>query len=304
MTALLLLSLLATAPASVSAAPDDEAARLRALFADGQRLFSERRFSEAASRFERLYELKPHPSVLFNLARCYEKLQETPRALRFYRDYIHQAPDAPDRPQVVESIQALESRLRKRGVSQLMVFTEPPGARVEVDGKYLGESPASAELLPGPHELTVSAEGFVRETRIVPVVLGVSPEASVSLVRGAPAPIVQVERLPEPVAPALPSAPPDAVPAAQVARQAEEASASAPVAPWLAAGGAVAGAAVGAGFTWMAWDTAETYRATRDFDRRPTLKADMERDLVIANGAFVAAGVAAVTAAVLFVLSR
>jgi len=245
--------------------------------------------------------------VLFNLARCYEKLQETARALRFYRDYLHQSPDAKDRGLVLDSIAALEARLRKRGVSQLIVYTEPPGARVQVNGKDIGESPASVELVPGVHPLVVSAEGYVTETQYVTVRFDKLPEAVISLVRSPEAepPRERAPVNPRPAAP-RPPAPAEALPQAAVAieagEQAEETHVQ--VAPWIAAGGAVAGVAVGAGFGWKASDTANTYRTTTQFDRRPALKAEIESQALVANGAFIVAGAAAVTAVVLLLVSR
>jgi hypothetical protein len=63
------------------------------------------------------------------------------------------------------------------------------------------------------------------------------------------------------------------------------------------------GAGLGEGFTLTAWNTADTYKSTRDFDRRPALRQEMEGEMAVAQVAFVVAGVAAVAAAVLFVLS-
>ena len=46
-----------------------------------------------------------------------------------------------------------------------MVFSEPADARIEVNGKFLGNSPSTVELTAGNHRLVVSAEGYEKVER-------------------------------------------------------------------------------------------------------------------------------------------
>jgi hypothetical protein len=48
----------------------------------------------------------------------------------------------------------------EKGLQQLMVYVEPAGAHVTVDGNDLGMAPASVELSPGNHKVVASMEGF------------------------------------------------------------------------------------------------------------------------------------------------
>lgn len=160
MTALLLTVsvLLAAEPA-----PSDEAkaAQAKDLFAAGQKLYKAGKVADAVVKFEEALELKEHPSIYFNLGTCHEKLGNTAQALRSYRDYLRLSPSANDKAQVADAIANLERKLKETGVQQLLVFTEPPTARIEVDGKVLSSSsPASIELPAGPHTLTVRAIGY------------------------------------------------------------------------------------------------------------------------------------------------
>jgi hypothetical protein len=143
------------APASA-----DDTAKARELFQWAQKLYSQARYAEAIVKFEEAYALKPHPVIFFNIGKCYEQLNETAKALRAYRDYLRLNPEAKDRETVTDAIANLERRLKERGLQQLMVFAEPPNARIDVDGKELGTSPASVELIAGNHKLTVKADGF------------------------------------------------------------------------------------------------------------------------------------------------
>jgi hypothetical protein len=147
------------------AASDDNTAKARAAFQWAQKLYKEARYASAIEKFEEAYRLKPHPSILFNIGRCYEQLGEIPRALRSYRDYLKAMPDAKDKEQVTSAILNLERRLKDEGVQQLIVYTDPSGAFVTIDDKAYGSSPAAVELRPGNHLVKITLDGYVTVTR-------------------------------------------------------------------------------------------------------------------------------------------
>lgn len=134
-------------------------------FARGAQLYEEGRYAEALAEFEEVNRLAPHPAVFFNLAHCHEKLGELAAALRSYQEYLRLEPGAPDREAVREAISALERHLADAGVQQLLVFSEPAGADVWVDGTPRGKTPFSAELAPGPHALSLRMEGRLTVSR-------------------------------------------------------------------------------------------------------------------------------------------
>ena len=134
----------------------------RAAFLTGQELFRAAKYSEAVTQFERAYEFKPHAAIHFNIARCHEELGHVPQALRSYRIYLHERPDAADREEVLASVGALERKLKSRSVpvQQLMVVAEPADAFVFIDGASLGRSPAFIELDPGEHRVRIERAGL------------------------------------------------------------------------------------------------------------------------------------------------
>ncbi|MCA2981584.1 MAG: PEGA domain-containing protein [Myxococcaceae bacterium] len=161
----LAVALVVAAPGKTKAPPapasaEDTTARAREAFQAGQRLYKEARYAEAIARFEEAYAIKPSPVLFYNIGRCHEQLGDVPKALRSYRDYLRMAPDAKDKDTVSDAIANLERRLKEKGLQQLMVFADPPTAVIEVDGKVLGNSPASIELTAGNHRLAVRAEGY------------------------------------------------------------------------------------------------------------------------------------------------
>lgn len=166
----LLISLFLAAPApkakpAAAAEEGGDVKKAKELFQWGQKLYKQARYAEAISKFEEAYAVRPHPVIYFNIGKCWEQLGETAKALRAYRDYLRLAPDAKDKETVSDAIANLERRLREKGMQQLMVFADPPSARISVDGKELGSSPVSVELIAGNHTLTVVADGFEKVDR-------------------------------------------------------------------------------------------------------------------------------------------
>jgi hypothetical protein len=153
------------APAPAAEEGGADVAKAKELFQWGQKLYKQARYAEAIAKFEEAYAVRPHPVIYFNIGKCYEQLGETAKALRNYRDYLRLAPDAKDKETVSDAIANLERRLREKGMQQLMVFADPATARISVDGKELGGSPASVELVAGNHTLTVTADGYEKVER-------------------------------------------------------------------------------------------------------------------------------------------
>lgn len=162
---LALAALLAAAPAAPPApAPvADDVAQARASFDKGAKLFRAARYREAIGAFETAYRLKPHGAIHFNVAQCRERLEEWPGALRSYQDYLREVPDASDRAAVRASIQRIERRIAKAGVQELLVYSDPPGAVVRLDGKARGRTPFHITLPPGMYKVGLSLDGFQSE---------------------------------------------------------------------------------------------------------------------------------------------
>jgi tetratricopeptide (TPR) repeat protein len=89
-------------------------ARARAHYNKGTRQYDLGRFGEALAEFESAYLVVPDPVFLFNSAQCHRKLGNDEQALSFYRSYLRNAPDAPNRSEVVKRIQDLEARESKK----------------------------------------------------------------------------------------------------------------------------------------------------------------------------------------------
>ena len=55
---------------------------------------------------------------------------------------------------------------------QLDIASTPQGADIEIDGKFIGNTPSSISVAPGDHEISVKKSGFAVWTRKMSVSAG------------------------------------------------------------------------------------------------------------------------------------
>mgnify|MGYP001587059220 CR=1 FL=1 len=139
---------------------DDTTATAKKYFDSGKILYKQASYKEAIMEFQKAYSLVPHGALLYNIAQCYEKIGDVPQALRAYKEYLRAVPNAEDKDYVQVSINNLEKRLREKGVQQVRVYSNPPGAQVAINGELKGSTPFSIEVSPGKYFLSLTKKGF------------------------------------------------------------------------------------------------------------------------------------------------
>ncbi len=186
-------------PGAQAADSDDDTRRAAAEFKEGTRAFEGGDFRLAAQCFERAHAAKPHPSVLWNAARAWQKAGDAPRAATLYDLYLKDAPaSARDRNTATMALAELRGRL---GRIELVIGEGVAGVRV--DGEALGTNPRSALFVtPGAHriEATHGRGPVLRE-----VTVSAGESTSVSL---APPPETEHVEIVPPLPAATPPPPP------------------------------------------------------------------------------------------------
>jgi tetratricopeptide (TPR) repeat protein len=183
-------------------APDGEHERARALFEQGEAAYSEGRYLEAARRFQEAAIHEPNPALSYNIALAYDAVSEDAEALRWYRDYLRNLPQATDRDEVLASIRRLETRLQKLGVQQVTVLSTPSGATVHVDGQITGVTPWTGQMIPGVHRAEITRDGYL--PAVVEFTLAEDRAVDVGLILSARPPTRAEPAPPPPVAPPAP----------------------------------------------------------------------------------------------------
>jgi hypothetical protein len=186
----------------------DRTAQAKARFKRGTILYRQARYREAIAEFRAAYRLRPHGVLHFNIAQCQEKLGDIPAALTSYHDYLREVPGAEDRETVQRAISNLEARLAAVGVQQILVYSEPPGAEVLIDGQSRGRTPLGMALPHGAHVVTLVKAGYQTVTRDVALAPDRSLQLDLTLVQGPAVPTPVPPPTPSPTATAAPTAPP------------------------------------------------------------------------------------------------
>jgi tetratricopeptide (TPR) repeat protein len=112
-------ALLALACAREARAVDSNGARARALYAEGQAAFLERRFAEARRLFQNAYDLSRAPALLYNMGSALEGEGRPHDAAEQMRAFLLAAPDDPDRAAIEGRIRALEEVQRALDAERL-----------------------------------------------------------------------------------------------------------------------------------------------------------------------------------------
>jgi hypothetical protein len=280
---LVLLALVAAPPP----ARGDDIAEAKARFRKGAELYRAGKWREAIAEFEAAYRLKPAGAIHFNVAQCREKLSEWPGALRGYHDYLREVPDAKDRAAVRASIERIERRLAAAGVQALLVYSDPPGAAVALEGRPRGTTPFHIVLPPGSYALALSLEGYEPVKEEVALSATASRAVDVVLRPAAPAPsapaaAAAASSVPRPPAPDLRVSPPKASASGALATKAP-APKPAPkrrLYTWIAAGTAVAALAAGGYFGYSArQDERAIHSSSPPSGATPDVLAAYQRDL-------------------------
>jgi tetratricopeptide (TPR) repeat protein len=289
----------------IAALGEDDAAAAKARFHKGAELYGAGKWREAIEEFEAAYRLKPAGAIHFNVARCREKLGEWPGALRAYEDYLREVPDANDRANVRASMKRIEQRLAAAGVQALLVYTDPPGAELRLDGRARGKTPFHTVLPPGTYALSLSLEGYqpvaedvdltLSASRVVDLVLrpaspgAAGAGAAAAGASGAPA-APDLAASPQ-TASTVPLAPAPATPPARSR-----------VYTWIAAGATAAAVATGAYFGWSASkdeDALKSMSAPSGSDAQ-RYASSAESNARKANTMYAVAGAAAAAGVTLF----
>ncbi|MDI7269832.1 MAG: PEGA domain-containing protein, partial [Myxococcota bacterium] len=161
----LLLGAIGALPAEASAQqPEEEeeaaADEPRVRFQRGVELSRQGDFAAALTEFRASFEMRRNPAVRYNIGLCHlalEQLVDARRELRLYLVEVDPARVSQERRSEVEGILArIESSVALLDISASIL-----GAEIRVDGRAVGVAPLPEPIavMPGDHEVSVTAEG-------------------------------------------------------------------------------------------------------------------------------------------------
>ncbi|MBN2575264.1 MAG: hypothetical protein JXP73_11935 [Deltaproteobacteria bacterium] len=128
MATLLVCALIPAVARAETEAEKKQQARER--YEKATRLYDVGKYSEAIAEYEQAYLLTGDPALLFNIGQAYRLWEHPEDAIRAYKNYLRQRPDASNRADVERKISDLERVVeeRRRSAPQQPDSTAPPSA--------------------------------------------------------------------------------------------------------------------------------------------------------------------------------
>lgn len=107
----------AEAEATTTPENSEDATHAREVFQAGQVAFAEGRFAEAASLWQRSYELAQRPAILYNIGTALDRSGDETGALEYYGRYLEAEPDAANGAYIRSRVDVLNSRAADGGAA-------------------------------------------------------------------------------------------------------------------------------------------------------------------------------------------
>lgn len=267
----------AAAPAAVPDKKTKDAARKA--YGEGEKAYAAGDFSAAYTGYSKANELIPSVQASYWASKSLDQGGKTDDAIKGYEALLADPNASKLGEDKLADANARLTALKASLVGEITVSTAAPGAVLLVDGApQPGPLPTVLKLSPGPHKLTLTAEGYDGKEVDLQVQAGTKVQQSIEM-----QPHVVPPPPPPPVAEVTPPPPP---PPAE-----KHSKVPAYVTLGIAAGGAVVGTIFGV----------KALSSKSDFDDNPTTKHadDTERNALIADMAFGVALTLGVTGIVL-----
>lgn len=123
----------------------------RVIFNEANQAYQLGRFQDAIGKYERVYELTNHPSLLFNLAQCHRQLQNYERAAFFYDRYLSTAkPPVPNEKLARDLLAEMSQKRDEQLLAEVKAAADKAAAekaaaeeraRQEAEGRRLAQRP-------------------------------------------------------------------------------------------------------------------------------------------------------------------
>jgi tetratricopeptide (TPR) repeat protein len=108
----------------------DDVAEAKRRFKSANQHYALGEYQQALDDFKAGYRAKEDPVFLYNIAQCYRALNDNQNAVSFYKSYLREAPNPPNREEVESKIHTLEEAL----ATQQRARTAPPSTVLHPEG--------------------------------------------------------------------------------------------------------------------------------------------------------------------------
>jgi hypothetical protein len=175
-----------------------EARGARAFFEIGAQAYDRGDYDGALEAFHEAYARAARPGLLFSMAQAHRRaffarsdVQHLTSAVELYRKYLDSGDQARrrDAEQALEQLVPLTSTVTREDskeapvvrTGKLMIASSTPDATLFVDGVRAPHLPFVVTVNPGPHTLTLTAPGYRKHERTIPVPEGTAFALDIAL---------------------------------------------------------------------------------------------------------------------------
>ena len=150
--------------AHAAAPTEDEKARARAYYIEGEELFKKELYAAAIENFKKANDIIPHPVNLYNIARAHEKLGDGENCVKGYQEYLeaYKRKNNGKDPSDIIDVRASIAKCQLLQRPEVTVESDPPGASIYIDDKtkLVGQTPSTLKLDPGKYKLFLNLDGY------------------------------------------------------------------------------------------------------------------------------------------------
>jgi tetratricopeptide (TPR) repeat protein len=153
-----------------------------ALFKEGKKLMSEKRYAEACPKLEQSMKLDPGIGTELNIGKCYEDWGRIGKALIAYKKALEMAKGDKDKrvPQIQELVDGLDSQAPRLTI-KLPSGASADGVKVTLDGEVITTFGTALIVDPGPKTIEYTVDDGPKKSKTVPVDRGGDSEVTLDI---------------------------------------------------------------------------------------------------------------------------
>ncbi|MEW5739800.1 MAG: hypothetical protein AB1938_12790 [Myxococcota bacterium] len=161
---------LLSAPLPAPMPGEAESQRFKDLFERAEAQFQAQDYGAAIALFREADRQRVTPEVAFDLAKCFERLNDEAYTAFYYRLYMKRAPTAPDTLEVAEKVGTALAKAEGDGRG-FLELDAPRATSISVNGAAFPAPPVALFLAPGDYEVKAEFPGGTR-TMMVHIATG------------------------------------------------------------------------------------------------------------------------------------
>src|SRR5690349_15258428 len=107
----LLVGSVSAAPAKTKKQQKEQKEEAQRLYGEGTKAYNLGDFAKAIENYKAAYNVLPEPVFLYNIAQAYRLANDLPQAVFFYKSFLRNMPDAPNRAEVEARVKEIEDQI-------------------------------------------------------------------------------------------------------------------------------------------------------------------------------------------------